>query len=80
MKSDNVYKTDYYGCLSNESELVIECECECSMSYDAPKRVCRERKPHSLLTGDYLYQDADILKYEELMNKQKQNLDTVVMK
>lgn len=55
-------------------------ECECSMSYDARRRIGRERKPHSLLTGDYLYQDADILNYEELMNKQKQNQDTVKKK
>jgi hypothetical protein len=76
--SDNANKTENCGCVSKGSMSVIECEC--SMSYDAGRRIGRERKPHSLLTGDYLYQDADILKYEELVNKQKQNQDAVEKK
>lgn len=76
--SDNANKTENCGCVSKGSMSVIECEC--SMSYDAPRLIGREWKPHSLRIGDYLYQDADILKYEELMNKQKQNQDTVEKK
>ena len=79
--SDNANKTENCGCVKTVSKGSMSViECECSMSYDAGRQIGRERKPHSLLTGDYLYQDADILKYEELVNKQKQNQDAVEKK